>query len=96
MGGDVKAQSSPAHVVADGRTSGVRFLSRERSVVCAVVDATIDEGVDRRERRSRVRVIRSVRNLFDLEAVLFSRESGNHPAIRASMGQGFVRLSGGA
>jgi hypothetical protein len=61
-----------------------------------VDDATIDEGVDRRARRSGVRVSRFVRNPFDLEAVLFSRKRGNHPAIWASMGHGFVRFSGGA
>jgi hypothetical protein len=43
-----------------------------------------------------VRRSRCVRNPIDAQAVSFSRNSGNHPAIRASLCHGFVWLSGGA
>lgn len=58
--------------------SGVRFPSRD---------------CDPRGRRV-LRASLGVRCPLDLEAVLFSREGGNHPAIRAFEGHGFVRLSG--
>lgn len=97
MGGDVKANVSSAPVAAGGRTSGVRFQSCECATGGLIRESeAIDEGIDRFAVRSLVRVVRIVRYPFDLEAVLFSRKSGNHPAIWASMGHGFVRFSGGA
>jgi hypothetical protein len=80
------------------RTSGVRFQSRQCGAGCTDLSDNVvfGEGADGDAWRSFLRVSLSVRNPFDLEAVLFSRKSGNHPAIRASWGHGFVRLSGGA
>jgi hypothetical protein len=96
-GGDVKKDLSlaPEAVV---RTSGVHFQSRECASGCADPsdDAAANEGDGGGAWRLLFRVSLFVRNRWDIEAVLFSRNCGNHPATWASRVHGFIRLSGGA
>jgi hypothetical protein len=97
MGGEVKKHLALA-TEAVIRTSGVCFQFRECGAGCTDLSDRVVFGEEAAGDawRSFLRVPLFVRNPLDLEAVLFSRKSGNHPAIRASCGHGFVRLSGGA
>jgi hypothetical protein len=70
----------------DDWISGVRWQSRECVTRC----------VEPSRWDSPAHVGGGTRYSLDIEAFLFSRERGNQLAIRASLGHGFFRLSGGA
>lgn len=95
MEGDVKAHLAdlPRHVAV---TSGVHLQSRRAVAACerrghVAASAVHRGGVERAVFVASVFDHRS----SDIEAVVFSRECGNHPSIRASACHVLLRLSGG-